>query len=114
MTHYKMCIYSKLQNMYDLSRIISRQITSQTGQFITHVYDKQQLDERKTTLGDRRRRKPAEQTREKAQRDEKQQRPRKNGAPGRTTGAAADVKKLNSPVMKMSGETMAVRFLAPT
>ncbi len=39
--------------------------------------------------------------------------PRKNGAPGRTTGAAADVKKLNSPVVKMSGETMAVRLLAP-
>ena len=28
------------------------------------------------------------------------------------TGAAADVKKLNSPVVKMSGEKMAVRLVS--
>ena len=36
---------------------------------------------------------------------------RKNGAPGRRTGAAPDVKKLNSPLVKTSGEMMAVRLV---
>ena len=37
--------------------------------------------------------------------------PRKNGAPGMMNGALSDVKKLKSPVVKISGEKMLVRLV---
>ena len=38
--------------------------------------------------------------------------PKKNGAPGKWIGAASDVKKLNSPPVKISGAKIAVRLVS--